>query len=96
MKLTPYAEGFYAGIRYQRDNILDYISIHEDQGYLVSSQDIVDEIKGQYKKDINNQVNAMMDGSLDKLIRNLDELSYTVSNIERQAQEIVTEVNKNL
>ena len=96
MSLTPYAEGFYAGIRYQRDNILDYISIHEDQGYTVTSQDIVDEIKGQYRKDMNAKVNAMIDGSIDKLIKNLDELSYTVSNIERQAQEIVTEVNKNL
>ena len=96
MSLTPYAEGFYAGIRYQRDNILDYISIHEDQGYPVTSQDIVDEIKGQYKKDMNAKVNAMMDGSIDKLIKNLDELSYTVSNIERQAQEIATEVTKGL
>ena len=94
MSLTPYAEGFYAGIRYQRDNILDYISIHEDQGYPVTSQDIVDEIKGQYKKDMNAKVNAMMDGSIDKLIKNLDELSYTVSNIERQAQEIAAEVTK--
>jgi 2-hydroxy-3-keto-5-methylthiopentenyl-1-phosphate phosphatase len=96
MKLTPYAEGFYAGIRHQRNNILDFVSIHLDQGYMVTAEDIVDEINGQYKKDMNNQVNAMMDGSLDKLIRNLDELSYTVSNIERQAQEIVTEVNKKL
>ena len=96
MTLSPYAEGFYAGIRYQRDNILDYVSIHLDQGYTVTSQDIVDEINGQYRKDMKLQVDAMMDGSLDKLIRNLDELSYTVSNIERQAQEIVTEVNKNL
>jgi 2-hydroxy-3-keto-5-methylthiopentenyl-1-phosphate phosphatase len=96
MSLTPYAEGFYAGIRYQRDNILEYISIHEDQGSTVTSQDIVDEINGQYKRDMNAKVNAMMDGSIDKLIKNLDELSYTVSNIERQAQEIVTEVNKKL
>jgi 2-hydroxy-3-keto-5-methylthiopentenyl-1-phosphate phosphatase len=96
MTLSPYAEGFYAGIRYQRDNILDYVSIHLDQGYIPTAEDIVEEINGQYKRDMNNQVNAMMDGSLDKLIRNLDELSYTVSNIERQAQEIVTEVNKNL
>jgi hypothetical protein len=96
MTLSPYAEGFYAGIRYQRDNILDYVSIHLDQGYIPTAEDIVAEINGQYKRDMNNQVNAMMDGSLDKLIRNLDELSYTVSNIERQAQEIVTEVNKNL
>jgi hypothetical protein len=96
MKLTPYAEGFYAGIRYQRKNILEFVSIHLDQGYMVTAADIVDEINGQYKKDMNQQVDAMMDGSLDKLIRNLDELSYTISNIERQAQEIVTEVNKNL
>jgi 2-hydroxy-3-keto-5-methylthiopentenyl-1-phosphate phosphatase len=96
MTLSPYAEGFYAGIRYQRDNILDFVSIHLDQGYIPTAEDIVEEINGQYKRDMNNQVNAMMDGSLDKLIRNLDELSYTVSNIERQAQEIVTEVNKNL
>ena len=96
MSLTPYAEGFYAGIRYQRDNILEYISIHEDQGSTVTSQDIVDEINGQYKRDMNAKVNAMMDGSIDKLIKNLDELSYTVTNIERQAQVIVTEVNKNL
>jgi 2-hydroxy-3-keto-5-methylthiopentenyl-1-phosphate phosphatase len=96
MRLSPYAEGFYAGIRYQRDNILDYVSIHEEQGYTVTSQDIVDEINGQYKRDMNAKVNAMMDGSLDKLIRNLDELSYTVSNIERQAQEIAAEVTKKL
>jgi 2-hydroxy-3-keto-5-methylthiopentenyl-1-phosphate phosphatase len=96
MRLSPYAEGFYAGIRYQRDNILDYVSIHEEQGYTVTSQDIVDEINGQYKRDMNAKVNAMMDGSIDKLIRNLDELSYTVSNIERQAQEIAAEVTKKL
>ena len=96
MSLTPYAEGFYAGIRYQRDNILDYISIHEDQGSTVTSQDIVDEINGQYKRDMNAKVNAMMDGSIDKLIRNLDELSYTISNIEKQAQEISAEVTKKL
>jgi len=96
MSLTPYAEGFYAGIRYQRDNILEYISIHEDQGSTVTSQDIVDEINGQYKRDMNAKVNAMMDGSIDKLIQNLDELSYTISNIEKQAQEISTEVTKKL
>ena len=92
MSLTPYAEGFYAGIRYQRDNILDYISIHEDQGSTVTSQDIVDEINGQYKREMNAKVNAMMDGSIDKLIKNLDELSYTVNNLEKQAQELISEV----
>ena len=92
MSLTPYAEGFYAGIRYQRDNILDYISIHEDQGSTVTSQDIVDEINGQYKRDMNAKVNAMMDGSIEKLIKNLDELAYTVNNLEKQAQELISEV----
>jgi hypothetical protein len=96
MTLSPYAEGFYAGIRYQRDNILDYVSIHLDQGYIPTAEDIVEEINGQYKRDMNNQVNAMMDGTLDKLIKNLDQLSYTVSNIERQAQEIAAEVTKGL
>jgi prefoldin subunit 5 len=38
----------------------------------------------------------MMDGSIDKLIQNLDELSYTISNIEKQAQEISAEVTKKL
>jgi 2-hydroxy-3-keto-5-methylthiopentenyl-1-phosphate phosphatase len=93
MTLSPYAEGFYAGIRYQRDNILDYVSIHEEQGYTVTSQDIVDEINGQYKRDMNAKVNAMMDGSLDQLIRNLDELAYTVNNIQKQATELITEVS---
>jgi hypothetical protein len=93
MTLSPYAEGFYAGIRYQRDNILDYISIHLDQGYIPTAEDIVAEINGQYKRDMDNQVNAMMDGSLDKLIKNLDELAHTVHNIEKQAKELIAEVS---
>ncbi len=92
MNLTPYAEGFYAGIRYQRENILEFVSIHLDQGYMVTAEDIVEEINGQYKKDMNLQVDAMMDGSLDKLIKNLDELAYTVTKIENQAKELIAEV----
>jgi hypothetical protein len=94
MNLTPYAEGFYAGIRYQRDNILEYISIHLDQGYIPTAEDIVEEINGQDKKDMNLQVDAMMDGSLDKLIKNLDELAYTVTKIEKQAKELIAEVTE--
>ena len=92
MTLSPYAEGFYAGIRYQRDNILDYVSIHLDQGYIPTAEDIVAEINGQYKRDMNAKVNAMMDGSLDKLIKNLDELAHTVNNLEKQAKELIAEV----
>ena len=94
MSLTPYAEGFYAGIRYQRDNILDYVAIHLDQGYIPTAEDIVAEINGQYKKDMNAKVNAMMDGSLDKLIKNLDELAHTVTRIEHQAKELIAEVTE--
>ncbi len=94
MNLTPYAEGFYAGIRYQRENILDFVSIHLDQGYMVTAEDIVEEINGQYKKDMKLQVDAMMDGSLDKLIKNLDELAYTVTKIEHQAKELIAEVTE--
>jgi hypothetical protein len=94
MNLTPYAEGFYAGIRYQRENILEFVSIHLDQGYMVTAEDIVEEINGQYKKDMNLQVDAMMDGSLDKLIKNLDELAYTVTKIENQAKELIAEVTE--
>jgi hypothetical protein len=94
MSLTPYAEGFYAGIRYQRDNILEYISIHLDQGYIPTAEDIVEEINGQDKKDMNLQVDAMMDGSLDKLMANLDELAHTVTKIENQAKELIAEVTE--
>jgi hypothetical protein len=93
MSLTPYAEGFYAGIRYQRENILDYVSIHLDQGYIPTAEDIVAEINGQYKRDMNAKLNAMADGSLDTLIRNLDELAYTVTKIENQAKELIAEVS---
>jgi hypothetical protein len=92
--MTPYAEGFYAGIRYQRDNILDYVSIHLDQGYIPTAEDIVAEINGQYKRDMNAKLNAMADGSLDKLIKNLDELAHTVHNIENQAKELIAEVTE--
>ena len=93
MSLTPYAEGFYAGIRYQRENILDYVSIHLDQGYIPTAEDIVAEINGQYKRDMNAKLNAIADGSLDTLIRNLDELAYTVTKIENQAKELIAEVS---
>jgi len=94
MNLTPYAEGFYAGIRYQRDNILEYISIHLDQGYIPTAEDIVEEINGQDKKDMNLQVDAMMDGSLDKLMANLDQLAHTVTKIENQAKQLIAEVTE--
>jgi hypothetical protein len=95
MSLSPYAEGFYAGIRYQRDHTLDYVATHLEQGYIPTAEDIVADINQNYKKDMDSKVNAMLDGRLDKLIRNLDELAYTVSNIEKQANELVAELGDN-
>jgi len=94
MKLTPYSEGFYAGVRYQRDQILEFVSIHLDQGYIVTAEDIVFEINYADKKDMNLQVDAMMDGTLDKLIENLDELAYTINKIEKQAKDLIAEVTE--
>ena len=49
---TIYTEGFKAGLRYQRENILDFITIHEEQSVEITVQDIADEINGQYKRDM--------------------------------------------
>jgi hypothetical protein len=49
---TIYSEGFKAGLRYQRENILDFIRIHDEQGVEITVQDIADEINGQYKRDM--------------------------------------------
>ena len=49
---TIYTEGFRAGVRYQRENILDFIRIHAEQDVEITVQDIADEINGQYKRDM--------------------------------------------
>jgi hypothetical protein len=59
---TLYTEGFKAGLRYQRENILDFIRIHDEQGVEITVQDIADEINGQYKKDMETKL-AEMRGS---------------------------------
>ena len=59
MTKTPYTQGFQAGIRYQRDNILDYIAVHLDQGVQVTALDIVEEINAQDKKDMEAQIQEM-------------------------------------
>ncbi len=47
-----YREGFRAGQRNQREDILDFIRIHAEQGVEITVQDIADEIKGQYKREM--------------------------------------------
>jgi hypothetical protein len=49
---TIYTEGFRAGLRYQRENILDFIRIHDEQSVEITVQDIADEINHQYKLDM--------------------------------------------
>jgi hypothetical protein len=59
MSLSPYAEGFQAGIRYQRDNILDFVAVHKDQNVEITVDDIVEEINGQDKKDMDAKLQEM-------------------------------------
>jgi hypothetical protein len=56
MTLTPYTEGFRAGLRYERESILDFIRVHAEQGVEITVQDIADEINYQYKLDMENNL----------------------------------------
>jgi hypothetical protein len=56
MSLTPYTEGFRAGLRYERDSILDFIRVHAEQNVEITVQDIADEINHQYKLDLENNL----------------------------------------
>jgi hypothetical protein len=56
MSLTPYTEGFRAGLRYQRENILDFIRVHAEQNVEITAQDIADEINHQYKLDMETKL----------------------------------------
>jgi hypothetical protein len=49
---TLYTEGFKAGVRYQRESVLDFIRIHQEQNVAITVQDIADEIEGQYRIDM--------------------------------------------
>jgi hypothetical protein len=59
MPKTPYTHGFEGGIKYQRDYILDFVSIHQEQGVEITVQDIVEEINSQYKLDMNAKLQEM-------------------------------------
>ena len=52
MSLTEYSEGFRAGLRYERESILDFIRVHAEQDVEITVQDIADEINHQYKLDM--------------------------------------------
>jgi hypothetical protein len=60
---TIYTEGFRAGLRYQRENTLDFIRIHAEQNVEITVQDIADEINGQYKRDMEANLAEMRQSS---------------------------------
>jgi hypothetical protein len=49
---TLYTEGFRAGVRYQRESVLDFIRIHQEQNVAITVEDIAEEIEGQYRIDM--------------------------------------------
>jgi hypothetical protein len=53
---SDYTAGFKAGLRYQREHTLDFIRVHDEQGVLITSEDISDEIKNQYRQDMESQL----------------------------------------
>jgi hypothetical protein len=59
MAETIYTQGFRAGLRYQRENILDFIRVHAEQGVEITAQDIADEINYQYKLDMEVHLTEM-------------------------------------
>jgi predicted metal-dependent hydrolase len=59
MAQTIYTEGFRAGLRYQRESVLDFIRVHAEQGVEITVQDIADEINHQYKMDMEVKLTEM-------------------------------------
>jgi predicted metal-dependent hydrolase len=59
MAQTIYTEGFRAGLRYQREHVLDFIRVHAEQGVEITVQDIADEINHQYKLDMEVKLTEM-------------------------------------
>jgi hypothetical protein len=59
MTKTPYSEGFMAGVRHQRDYIMDFIQVHQDQNVIITVEDIADEINAQHKTDMETKIQEM-------------------------------------
>jgi hypothetical protein len=59
MSLTPYSEGFRAGVRYQRESVLEFIRVHAEQNVEITVQDIADEINYEYKRDMETKLAEM-------------------------------------
>jgi acetolactate synthase small subunit len=58
-----YKEGFKAGLRSQREEILDFIRIHDEQNVEITVEDIANEITGQYKREMEETLKEMREFS---------------------------------
>lgn len=56
---TPYTSGFDNGKRYEREAILKFVSTHLDQGFIVTTEDIVAEINSKYINEMNEKLEEM-------------------------------------
>lgn len=54
---TAYTDGFKAGQRKEREYLLSFVEDHE--GFGITVQDLVDEINGRYKKEMNDLLKGM-------------------------------------
>jgi hypothetical protein len=59
MSNTPYSEGFMAGVRHQRDYIMDFIQVHKDQNVAITVDDIAEEIEALHKRDMETKLQEM-------------------------------------
>ena len=56
-KHTAYSNGFRAGQRQEREYLLTFVEDHE--GFSLNIQDIVNEIEGRYKVEMNEQLKGI-------------------------------------
>jgi hypothetical protein len=54
---TDYTDGFKAGQRSEREYLLSFVEDHEGMPIVV--QDLVDEINGRYKREMNDRLKEM-------------------------------------
>jgi len=56
---TAYSNGFRAGQRHEREYFLTFVEHHE--GFGLTVEDIVNEIEGRYKVEMNNYLRSLND-----------------------------------
>ena len=59
---TQYTAGFQAGVRHERNYIEDFILYHAEQAVPITSEDILLEIRGRDKKDMETKLIAARKG----------------------------------